>query len=254
VGDADIDGFIRPGWDAPPRVRAFFTTRRAPGVSAPPYARCNLGDHVGDDPEAVARNRALLGEALRLPSAPLWLRQVHGVDIVDGDTCDGVPVADAARATRAGRVLAVMTADCLPLLLAADDGSEVAAVHAGWRGLAAGVIEATLRCLHTPPGRLHAWLGPAIGPDAFEVGDEVRDAFVGPDAKAAMAFVRRAGADGKWHCDLDALARRRLRAHGIERISGGGLCTFTDAERFHSHRRDRVTGRMAGLVWIDPGR
>lgn len=247
-------GLILPDWPAPASVHAFVTTRRLSGVSLPPYDDGNLGDHVGDDPDAVRRNRALLQRALDLPAAPQWLQQVHGTAVFDADQKPAhdasPPVADAARTTLPSRVIAVLTADCLPILLCAEDGSEVAAVHAGWRGLAAGVIEATVDAMQTPAPRLLAWLGPAIGPGAFEVGAEVRAAFADHDAESAAAFRPHAIDAGKHWCDLYALARLRLRRLGIERASGGDLCTVSDAGRFYSHRRDRVTGRMASLIWI----
>ncbi|MBW7900145.1 MAG: peptidoglycan editing factor PgeF [Rhodocyclaceae bacterium] len=236
-----------PDWPLPPGVRALQTTR-AGGSSAGPWAGFNLGGHVGDDPAAVAANRAAL--ARRLPAAPVWLAQVHGTAVAD---IDGVaagappPVADAAVARRAGRVCAVMTADCLPLLLCDRDGGVVAAAHAGWRGLCAGVIEATVAAMGVPAARLTVWLGPAIGPRAFEVGGEVRDAFLAHDAAAASAFV--AGADGRWLADLHALARQRLAAMGVRDVHGGGECTFGDAGRYFSYRRDGVCGRMATLIW-----
>lgn len=255
--DAAPTGCIAPDWGAPRGVHAFVTTRAAPGVSTSPYDRCNLGDHVDDDPAAVAQNRAGLRRLLQLPGEPLWLRQVHGIEVCDADAHEVMPrvppTADAARTTRAGRVLAVMTADCLPLLLCADDGSEIAAVHAGWRGLAAGVIEATVARMHSSSSRLLAWLGPAIGPQTFEVGADVRAAFVDRDPATVVAFRARPKL-GKHLCDIYALARRRLALLGIERVSGGTLCTVSDPARFYSHRRDRVTGRMASLIWIESQR
>jgi polyphenol oxidase len=253
-------GFIRPDWPAPPNVFAFVSARDAPGVSAPPFDACNLGDHVDDAADAVRSNRRLLREALHLPAEPLWLRQVHGIEVCDADALGPHSdrlniIADASLTRRPGEVLAVLTADCLPILLCADDGSEVAAVHAGWRGLAAGAIEATVRRMHTPASRLLAWLGPAIGPDAFEVGSEVRSAFVRQDTAAAAAFrpIAAAGADEKWLCNLPLLTKMRLRSLGLSRIGGGDLCTVSDPARFFSHRRDRRTGRMASLIWKDPG-
>ncbi|MCU0897888.1 MAG: peptidoglycan editing factor PgeF [Burkholderiales bacterium] len=237
---------IRPAWPVPPRVHALATTR-AGGASSGPYDSFNLGDHVGDDPVHVARNRALLEQ--RLPAKPLWLAQVHGTTVVDAADVNGVPTADAAVTRAPGVVLAVLTADCLPVLLAARDASAIGIAHAGWRGLAAGVIEATVARMAAAPSRIVAWLGPAIGQGAFEVGEEVREAFVAPDAGAASAFVR--GKPGKWQADLEALARRRLAAAGVAEVHGGGLCTFTDRERFFSFRRDGRTGRMATLLWLE---
>jgi len=247
-------------WPAPRRVRAFTTLRHGLGESAAPFDRFNLGNRNaagGDDPQVVARNRALLVEHARLPSPPHWLRQVHGAGVrrfdagTDGNVdADIEPEADAAVTSTPGSVLAILTADCLPVLLCSDDGSEVAAAHAGWRGLAAGVIEATIAAMATPPARLMAWLGPAAGPQQYEVGVEVFDAFVAPDWAAGSAFTSTR--PGHWRVDLYALARRRLCAAGVSpgRIHGGGLCTIADPQRFYSHRRDRRTGRMASLVWI----
>ncbi|WP_083831908.1 peptidoglycan editing factor PgeF [Azoarcus olearius] len=236
---------IVPAWPLPPGVRALLTTRRG-GHSAAPYDGFNLGTHVGDRPADVAANRALLQTAL--PAAPCWLDQVHGVDVADADCAHGVPVADAAVARRPGVVCAVMTADCLPVLFSDDAGTVVAAAHAGWRGLAAGVLEATVARMAVPPAHILAWLGPAIGPAAFEVGDEVRAAFVSADAGAASAF-RPAGTSGKWLADLFQLARRRLAAMGVMHVHGGDTCTYSDAARFYSYRRDGATGRFASLIW-----
>lgn len=242
-------GFIRPVWDAPTNVHALVTTR-AGGVSRPPFASLNLGLHVGDDPEAVRENRARLRG--HLPAEPVWLQQVHGTVVAELDRVmagDAPPTADAAVARGAGVVCAVMTADCLPVILCDDAGSVVAAAHAGWRGLAEGVLEATVDHMGVAPGQLRAWLGPAIGPDAFEVGDEVRDRFVSGDPDLRAAF-RPTGAPGKWLADLYQLAHSRLRTRGVERVLGGAMCTFSDAGRFYSYRRDRVTGRFATLVWL----
>lgn len=236
--------FIVPDWPAPSNVRALATTR-AGGVSLGPYASLNLGGQVGDLPAAVAENRRLLRS--HLPGEPFWLKQVHGTRCVDA--CRAMPgaEADAAFTRASGVVCAVLTADCLPLLLCDTAGSVVAAVHAGWRGLAAGAIEATARSLGVPGNTLLAWLGPAIGPHAFVVGAEVRAAFVAHDRQAASAFV--AGAEGKWHCDIHALARQRLLALGVRRIASADFCTVRDADRFFSYRRAGVTGRMASLIW-----
>ena len=242
-------GVIRPDWSMPANVRALLTTRLG-GCSLPPYDSFTLGEHVGDEPEAVARNRAMLREML--PAEPLWLSQVHGCAVADADVpVAGVPVADAAVAREPGRVCVVMTADCLPVLFCDDDGSVVAAAHAGWRGLAGGVLEAAIAKMAVPPARLRAWLGPAIGPGSFEVGDEVREVFVSMNPEAAQAFVQ-AQTPGKWLADLFMLARQRLLAAGVERIEGGGVCTVGNPERFYSYRRDRQTGRFATLVWLEP--
>lgn len=240
--------FIVPDWPAPANVRACVTTR-AGGVSLPPYDSFNLGSHVGDAPAAVAENRARL--RAQLPEAPVWLEQVHGIEIADIDAAHGVPRADAAVARRAGAVCAVLTADCLPVLLCDDAGTVVAAAHAGWRGLAGGVLEATVARMAVPPARIVAWLGPAIGPAAFEVGGEVRAAFVASDPASAAAFVAAPDA-GKWFADLYALARLRLARCGVVSVYGGGACTHADGARFYSYRRDSVTGRFASLVWRLP--
>ncbi len=238
--------WLRPDWPCAARVHAVSTTRQG-GVSLAPWASLNLGDHVGDDPLHVARNRQLLVSQLQLPASPVWLQQVHGARVVDAATATDLR-ADAARTDRPGVVCAVLTADCLPVLLCDRAGTEVAAAHAGWRGLAAGVLEASVAAMRAPPGELLAWFGPAIGPHAFEVGDDVRQVFVDHDARAAQAF--KAMTEGHWLADIYLLARQRLESCGITRIFGGGLCTWKDRERFFSYRRDRVTGRMASLIWL----
>lgn len=237
---------IVPDWPAPPRVHALMTTR-AGGVSRAPWAGFNLGDHVGDDPVHVASNRAHL--RTQLPVEPAWLRQVHSVRVAELGR-DADLEADAAVARAPGLVCAVLTADCLPVLFCDRAGSVVAAAHAGWRGLADGILEATVAAMRVPSGEILAWMGAAIGPQAFEVGDEVRERFVALHHEAAAAFVphRR----GKWLADLYALARTRLVAVGVQAVYGGGRCTFGEAETFFSYRRDGVTGRMASLVWIGP--
>ncbi|MCE3003224.1 MAG: peptidoglycan editing factor PgeF [Xanthomonadaceae bacterium] len=335
-----IDGWLDADWPAPPGVRAGTTTRRFPGVSQPPYDRANFGTRGGDDPAAVARNRALLHETLRLPSDPRWLHQVHGTTVACFDSasialvgaasggdalasrppgnnstpsvgaasggdaldsrppgsnstpsvgaasggdaldsrphgnnstpsveaasaatatcarsvaaadCEGSePQADAAVTRTPGIVLAILTADCLPVVFATDDGSVIAAAHAGWRGLAAGVLEATIDAMRADPARIIAWLGPAAGPAAYEVGEDVRSAFVDHDPPAAAAFTPTR--PGHWHCNLYALARRRLTARNLTRVTGGTHCTITDRERYYSHRRDQRTGRMVTVVWRD---
>jgi YfiH family protein len=237
--------WIVPEWPVPTHVRSLVTTRHG-GFSTGPYASMNVGLRVQDDPETVQRNRALLRNLL--PQEPKWLAQVHGVRAVDADRLDGEVEADAAVARRPGTVCAVMIADCLPVLFSTRDGSAVAAAHAGWRGLSAGVLESTVRALAAPPRDLLVWLGPGIGPRAFQVGADVRDAFVSRDGQAEAAF-RSQGA-GKWLCDLFLLARQRLQALGINEVYGGDLCTYSDPERFFSHRRDGISGRMAALVWL----
>lgn len=237
---------IRPDWPAPRNVRALSTTR-AGGVSPGPYASLNLGEHVGDDPKAVAANRAQLQHSLDR-AMPRWLSQVHGVRVThDGDTTHAP--ADAAVTARREVACAIMTADCLPVIFCDRAGATVGAAHAGWRGLSAGVLEAALRSMGAAPKDVLAWMGPAIGPKAYEVGDEVRQVFVAHSAEAAEAFAP-GKAPGKWWCDLYMLARQRLEAVGVESIYGGDFCTFTDKERFFSFRRDGECGRMATLVWL----
>ncbi len=242
-----LEHCIIPDWPAPHRVKALQTTRVG-GVSAAPYDSLNLGDHVGDLPLAVAHNRQLLSALL--PGEPVWLKQVHGTEVVNADAASCLPQGDAAVATRRGAVCAVMTADCLPVLLCDDQGSVVGAAHAGWRGLCAGVIERTVQAMNVPPQTLMAWLGPAIGPAAFEVGAEVRAAFLAQQPRAADAFVSVPDAANKYLADIYLLARQRLNELGITRIHGGGLCTYTDRERFFSYRRDGATGRMGTFIWL----
>lgn len=237
--------FLLPDWPAPKHVRALQTTRVG-GVSSGVYAGLNLGSHVGDDVAHVAENRSLLREYL--PSEPFWLNQVHGTDVVDAASAGTLATADASYASGAGKVCAVLTADCLPVLFCSEDGAVVAAAHAGWRGLAAGVLERTAAAMQVPGKRLLAWLGPAIGPAAFEVGEDVRSAFVDGDAPAARAFCRQG--NGKYLADIYHLARIRLAKAGIEGVFGGELCTVADPARFYSYRRDRVTGRQATLIWL----
>jgi YfiH family protein len=258
--------FLPAAWPVPKSVHGFTTLRHGAGVSRAPFDSFNLGLRAGDDETAVLRNRQQLAEFARLPSAPHWLRQVHGTGVVrvdrvrvddvhgDGSQATGEPEADAAVTATPGVVLAILTADCMPVLFAAKDGSEVGAAHAGWRGLSAGVLEATIARLRTPPDRLLAWLGPAAGPQRYEVGVEVYDAFVANDWGAGRAFTSTR--PQHWHVDLYALAHRRLEKAGLRAhdIHGGALCTIADPQSFYSHRRDQRTGRMASLVWMDPAR
>jgi len=278
--DGDLQ-IIQPDWPAPANVRAAFTLRTG-GVSAAPYDSLNLGGGVGDSPEAVNENRRRVGARLQLPAEPVWLEQVHGVDVVDlsgmaavgggvaaagggmagadggmaaaggGMAAASGPLhrADAAVTRKPGQVCAIRVADCMPVVFAALDGSAVGAAHAGWRGLAGGVLEATVVRMGLPASQLLAWMGPAIGVEHFEVGDDVRTAFITKDVGAESAFARNAR--GRWQCDLYALARRRLRALGIGAVYGGGWCTFAQGDRFFSYRRDGQCGRMAALVWIEP--
>lgn len=252
-------GCLRPDWPAPVRVRSLITSRDG-GVSLAPFGSFNLGDHVGDDPRAVAENRRRL--AASLPAAPCWLQQVHGTAVVDAATSTGrAPVADGTYARVAGVVCAVMTADCLPVMLCDRRGSVVAAVHAGWRGLLAGILEQAVAAMNVPTESVLAYLGPAIGPQAFEVGDDVRSAFVGVDRDAVAAFrpapqrdaTGRPGAPqapGKWLADIYRLARQRLQRIGVDATYGGTCCTLTQEDRFFSYRRDGITGRMASLIWL----
>ena len=241
---------IRPDWVAPARVHAVATTRTG-GDSRAPWASLNLGDHVGDDPASVLRNRELLRDALELPGEPAWLQQVHGTAVVDAAHAGNRVAADASWTVSPGVVCAVLTADCLPVLFCNRAGTHVAAAHAGWRGLAAGVLESTVGWLAAGgvrPESLLAWLGPAIGPARYEVGTEVRDAFLRADPVADCAF--RPTRPGHWLLDLYAAARQRLRRAGVTAISGGAYCTLAEPERFFSHRRDGVTGRQATLIWL----
>ncbi|AQW70017.1 peptidoglycan editing factor PgeF [Pseudomonas parafulva] len=237
---------LTPDWPAPASVRACVTTRQG-GVSLPPFDTFNLGDHVGDDPAAVAQNRLRLSGEFDIQ--PAWLKQVHGLAVVNADP-SRVVEADASWTDRPGIACTVMTADCLPVLFCDQAGTQVAAAHAGWRGLAGGVLEATLDRLDVPPAQVLVWLGPAIGPQAFEVGLEVRDAFTAVHPEAARAFVD-GERPGKLMADIYALARIRLAARGVTAVYGGGLCTVSD-ERFFSYRRTPQGGRFASLVWLAP--
>ena len=238
--------WIVPDWPAPARVRAFVTTR-AGGVSRGAYATMNLSASNGDEPVDVARNRAIVCAAL--PAMPTWMRQVHGTEVLDLDRWSGDrPTADAAVAGLQGKVCNVLTADCLPLLLCDTEGNRVAVAHAGWRGLAAGVIENAVASLQALPGEVLAWMGPAIGPKAFEVGPEVREAFVSRDARAESAFAPHV--PGKFMADLYALARLRLESVGITSIHGGGFCTYTETQRFFSYRREKMSGRLGAFIWL----
>lgn len=241
------EDWVKPDWPAPGRVRAVTTTRSG-GVSRGAYASMNPADHVGDDPAAVAANRMRLQQVLGLPAPPVWLQQVHRTRVVDAASCTDTPEADGAWTCRTGVVCAVLTADCLPLLLCDRDGGCVAAVHAGWRGLEAGVIERAVAAMPVAGADLQAWLGPAISATAYIVGEEVRDAFLAHDPEAMAAFSPAAG--GGWHADLYRLARQRLRACGVASVYGGAYCSYAEPGRFFSFRRDGVTGRMATLIWL----
>ena len=248
-------------WAQPAPVRAFTTLRYGAGGSRPPFDQFNLGNRSsadGDDPAQVQRNRDELVARFGLPSAPHWLRQVHGTDVVRVDAppvAQGIaaePCADAAVTSTPGVVLATLTADCLPAVFVARDGRELAAAHAGWRGLADGMLEATVAAMRTPADHLQVWLGPAAGPQHYEVGREVYDAFVDRDSAAQTAFA--ATRQGHWRVDLYALARMRLQAAGVAAgaITGGDRCTIGEPAQFFSHRRDRRSGRIATLAWLEP--
>lgn len=236
--------WIVPDWPVPAGVKALVTTRHG-GVSRGPFASFNLGLRTGDDPAAVIANRAYLRRLL--PAEPKWLRQEHCATVAEVDDLEDSPYADASIARRPGTVCVITVADCVPVLFTDRAGTLVAAAHAGWRGLVSGVLDNTVRRTGVAPGELLCYLGPGIGPQAFEVGADVRDAFLARNGHAEAAFVPcRAG---KWLADLAALARQALVDAGVTRIHGGGVCTVSDPQRFYSYRRDRVTGRMAALIW-----
>lgn len=259
--------WITPDWPAPPNVKAAATLRTG-GASEGAFASLNLGSHVGDEPTAVAENRRLLRAALGLPAEPTWLNQVHGINVIDasssrvgrdsagnvsasaeGATPVAPPTGDASVARAPGAVCVVMTADCLPVLFCDRAGTRVGAAHAGWRGLAGGVLGATIKALDVPPSQLMAWLGPAIEQSAFEVGEEVHEAFLKLAADNAAAF--RSNARGRWQADLYQLARNELARLGVTAVYGGGFECFADSKRFFSYRRESRTGRMATLVWLE---
>ena len=246
--------FISPDWPAPANVKALQTTRNG-GVSQAPFESLNLGAHVGDDVLAVAKNRQLLSPYL--PSEPVWVNQVHGTEVIDAAKSTCLQNADASFTTQANVVCVTMTADCLPVLLCDKAGTVVAAVHAGWRGLCDGAIEAAVNKMHVNPSEVLAWLGPAISPDAFEVGYDVRQQFIAQDSQAEQAFKPHAEhqLNGKWLCDMYLIAQQRLKKLGVKQIYGGGInegfCTYTDEIRFFSFRRDNVTGRMASMIWLE---
>lgn len=236
--------FIAADWPAPGGIIAGCTTREG-GISKGPYQSLNLGAHVGDDPAAVEENRRRFAAAFRLPNEPRWLEQVHGADVIIEPEPEAT--GDAALSRRAGTVCAVMVADCLPVLICSDDGREIAAAHAGWRGLAAGVLENTVAAFDAQPEQICAWLGPAISQDAFEVGDEVREAFTETNPGAAASFEKNDR--GRWQADLFGLARSHLELAGVGQVSGGGLCTYSDSERFFSYRRDGQCGRLSAFIY-----
>jgi polyphenol oxidase len=244
------DAWIFPDWPAPRAVHAAVTTRDGPGISQSPFGRFNLGLRSGDDTQAVRSNRSALHQSLDLPAEPRWLRQVHGTTVAELGPLPSPeePEADAAVSRLPGTVLAILTADCLPVLFCADDGSGIGAAHAGWRGLAAGVLEETIEQMQRPAASLMAWLGPCIGAASYEVGEDVHKTFHGQHADTAKAFEPTRA--GHWLCDLALLARQRLQAAGVTRIYGGGFDTRTDT-RFYSYRREGArSGRFASLIWL----
>jgi hypothetical protein len=238
--------FIHPAWPAPFNVHSMVTTRMG-GISQPPFDSFNLAGHVGDVPEFVAANRALLRK--HCPAEPMWLNQVHGNIVALADDIDSLVDADASVSFKPGTVCVVLTADCLPVLFCDRKGTRVAAAHAGWRGLAAGVLEASINAMQCEPCDILAWMGPAIGQTAFEVGDDVRDVFISDLAESEAAFLP--AQPGKWVADIYQLARLRMKRAGVVNVYGDGFCTYTDSKRFFSFRREGKTGRMATLIWRD---
>ena len=245
---SETSNFFTADWPAPEQVHVVTTTRRG-GVSMPPYDTFNLATHVGDQPEAVQQNRARLVAKLSLPSVPLWLTQVHGRDVATVPGAKEGVEADAAWTDQPGQVLAVLTADCLPVVICDHEGTQLAVVHAGWRGLVEGVLEAAVTKFSAAPENLLAWMGPAIGPEAFEVGPEVRHALISAYPANADAFTP--GKGDRWMADIFLLARLQLGRLGVSRVFGGGRCTYSDPEHFYSYRRDGRTGRMATLAWLE---
>lgn len=240
--------WITPDWPAPANIKAF-TTLRDGGYSKPPYNSLNLALHVEDEPNTVLANRRLLVEQLKLPSMPIWLNQIHSTITVDAGNIHHIPDADASFTTKPGIVCAVLTADCLPLLVCNKQGTLVSAIHAGWRGLAKGVIEAAISPLTAKPDDLLVWLGPAMGPQKFEVGADVIDLFIAHDAAAKAAFTQYTATT--WLADIYQLAKQRLHKLGIRHIFGGTHCTYTEQDLFFSFRRDAKTGRMANMIWME---
>lgn len=242
-----MNNIILPDWPAPQHIKALTTTRFG-GVSQKPYQDFNLGAHVGDNPLAVAQNRQILREQLSLRNEPLWLNQVHGNEIIQADITEKTtPTADGSFTQKPNVVCTIMTADCLPILLCDRAGKQVAAIHGGWRSLAADIIDVALKQFAIPGQEILAWLGPAIGPEVFEVGDEVRDMFIAQDPQAELAFI--ATKPGKWLCNIYLIARQHLNKRGVTAIYGGNFCTYAESDRFFSYRRDQTTGRMASMIW-----
>ncbi|WP_353571307.1 peptidoglycan editing factor PgeF [Candidatus Albibeggiatoa sp. nov. BB20] len=242
-----MSNYITPNWLAPHSVKAFVSTRLG-GFSQPPFDGFNLAEHVGDDAEVVAKNRALLAKQLHLPQEPHWLQQVHGIEAVAAEQVGQGYCADAIYTQQMNKVCVVMTADCLSVFFCNQQGTKVAVAHAGWRGLANGVLESTLQQLDENPDNILIWLGPAISQVGFEVGDEVRQTFCEQLPQAEQAF--KPSRPQHWYADLYLLAKQRLQVQGIQQIFGGDLCTYSDSERFFSYRRDGQTGRMASLIWL----
>lgn len=255
----NLSSILPAEWPAPPNIHAFTTLRHGMGVSRPPFNDFNLGNRnseLGDDPLAVEKNRDLLFHEFLLPSKPHWLRQIHGIDVLrfestpnmTGDFLLDEPIADASVTSIKNIVLSILTADCLPALFCNEAGTEVAAAHAGWRGLADGMLENTVRAMNSKPEKIMAWLGPAAGPQAYEISVEVHDAFLRHDQNASIAFTQTR--ENHWRVDLYQLARMRLNSMGVTKIFGGNHCSISEPEKFFSHRRDQRTGRMASLIWI----
>jgi len=241
-------GFLQPDWPAPPGVHALVTLRTG-GFSTGPYTSFNLAAHTDDDPAAVSRNRELLRTYFRLPSEPVWLHQVHSNRMVEAGPDSGGAEADGCSTSTAGKVCAVMTADCLPVLICNRTGTRVAAAHAGWRGLHKGIITNAISMFNSGPAELMVWLGPAIGPQAFEVGADVIRSFTASSSENATAFKQTD--DQHWLCDLYTLARLELAGLGVTSVFGGNQCTYTDELRFYSYRRNSITGRMASIIWLE---
>ncbi|HAO25204.1 MULTISPECIES: peptidoglycan editing factor PgeF [unclassified Methylophaga] len=241
------DSVLTVNWPAPKHIKAITTTRNG-GQSRAPFDSLNLGDHVGDEPALVIANRQRLIQSASLPATPLWLKQTHSSNVIEANQWQVNVEADAIFCDSANTVCAIMTADCLPVLMTDKSGSQVAAIHAGWRGLQAGIIENTLAQFNMPLSEIIVWLGPAIGPQAFEVGPEVKSAFMASDGNAESAFT--ATHSDRFLADIYLLARQRLSAQGVTAIYGGDYCTYSEKDRFFSFRRDGVTGRMASLIWI----
>lgn len=243
-----MQNFIEADWPAPNSIKAYTTTRKG-GFSDAPYESFNLGDHCGDNENLVQHNRELLNKTLHLPHQPIWLSQIHGIEAVAIEKTNPATPADAAYTQQINKVCAVLTADCLPILVCDRNATRVAAIHAGWKGLASGVIEATIKKLAIPGKELLVWLGPAISQRAYEVGDEVRAQFINYDADATEAFIP--SANQRWMANMYLLAKQRLKKLEISNIYGGNFCTYSQPELFFSYRRDNVTGRMASLIWIE---